>query len=114
MIFAVPPKIVPFSFQDEQLSEGMFVRVSCVISRGDLPLNISWLKDFRPLMPEFGLNIRNLDEYSSILSIDYLTTHHNGNYTCLASNTAASATFTAPLLVYGKMSVQNSSYCTSC
>lgn len=102
MVFLVPPKIVPFSFQDEQLTEGMFVRISCVVSRGDLPLYISWLKDGRPLPTDFGINVRNFDEYSSVLSIDYVTSHHNGNYTCLASNAAATANFMAPLLVNGK------------
>uniref|UniRef100_T1IX56 Down syndrome cell adhesion molecule n=1 Tax=Strigamia maritima TaxID=126957 RepID=T1IX56_STRMM len=95
----VPPKIVPFSFQDEHLFEGMLVRVSCVVSRGDLPLTIRWEKDGHVIDPDSGITIHNFDEYSSVLSIDPLTPGHQGNYTCYASNTAATATHSAQLVV---------------
>uniref|UniRef100_T1JP64 Down syndrome cell adhesion molecule n=1 Tax=Strigamia maritima TaxID=126957 RepID=T1JP64_STRMM len=95
----VPPKLVPFTFQDEFLSEGMLVRVSCVVSRGDLPLSISWLKDGEKLATELAISIRKFDEYSSVMSIDPVTINHAGNYTCTAQNHAGVATHTAQLTV---------------
>ena len=100
--FSVPPKIVPFSFQDEQLVEGLLVRVSCVVSRGDLPLTITWLKDGLPIPSELLISTRVFDEYSSVLSIDPVSSKHNGNYTCVARNHAASAFHTAELKIQGK------------
>uniref|UniRef100_T1JD50 Down syndrome cell adhesion molecule n=1 Tax=Strigamia maritima TaxID=126957 RepID=T1JD50_STRMM len=101
MAVMVPPKIVPFTFQDEHLLDGMLVRVSCVVSRGDLPLVIRWEKDGLPIVPDVGgMSVRAFDEYSSVLSIDPLSRAHSGNYTCIASNHAATATFTVPLVVY--------------
>uniref|UniRef100_T1JES4 Ig-like domain-containing protein n=1 Tax=Strigamia maritima TaxID=126957 RepID=T1JES4_STRMM len=101
LVVNVPPKIVPFTFQDGHLLEGMLVRVSCVVSRGDLPLNISWLKDDKPISEEFAVSVRvhNLDEYSSVLSIDPVTKKHDGNYTCIAKNMAGTDSFVASIVV---------------
>ncbi|GAB6020833.1 hypothetical protein CHUAL_003487 [Chamberlinius hualienensis] len=98
----VPPKIVPFEFQEDLLREGMRARLQCVVSEGDLPLNVSWLKDGKPLDEAMGVTIRNLDDFSSILTIASITPSHNGNYTCVASNTAASTSHNAQLSVNGK------------
>uniref|UniRef100_T1JP33 Down syndrome cell adhesion molecule-like protein Dscam2 n=1 Tax=Strigamia maritima TaxID=126957 RepID=T1JP33_STRMM len=99
LIVNVPPKIVPFTFQDEHLLEGMLVRVSCVVSRGDLPLTINWLKDSHPIPKDLSITISDFDEYSSILSIENVTSKHNGNYTCIASNAAASIKYSTLLFV---------------
>uniref|UniRef100_T1IHT8 Down syndrome cell adhesion molecule-like protein Dscam2 n=1 Tax=Strigamia maritima TaxID=126957 RepID=T1IHT8_STRMM len=95
----VPPIIVPFTFQDEHLLEGMLVRVTCVVSRGDLPMRITWLKDGDVVPKELVVTIRDFDEYSSVLSIDPLSAHHNGKYTCTATNHAGFANHTAELRV---------------
>uniref|UniRef100_T1J767 Down syndrome cell adhesion molecule n=1 Tax=Strigamia maritima TaxID=126957 RepID=T1J767_STRMM len=100
LVVNVPPKIVPFTFQDGHLLEGMLVRVSCVISRGDLPLNISWLKNDKQLPEDHSINVHNLDDYSSVLSIDPVTKKHDGNYTCIAKNMAGSDFLVASLIVY--------------
>uniref|UniRef100_T1IT66 Down syndrome cell adhesion molecule-like protein Dscam2 n=1 Tax=Strigamia maritima TaxID=126957 RepID=T1IT66_STRMM len=94
----VPPKILPFQFQDN-LSEGVRAQLHCVVSEGDLPLTIIWTKDEKPIAKELLINIRNIDDYSSILSISNVTAFHNGNYTCIAANNAAKAHHTAALLV---------------
>uniref|UniRef100_T1JP35 Down syndrome cell adhesion molecule n=1 Tax=Strigamia maritima TaxID=126957 RepID=T1JP35_STRMM len=99
MVVMIPPKIVPFTFQDEHLLEGMLVRVSCVVSRGDLPLTINWLKDSHPIPKDLSITISDFDEYSSILSIENVTSKHNGNYTCIASNAAASIKYSTLLFV---------------
>ncbi|GAB6030518.1 hypothetical protein CHUAL_007380 [Chamberlinius hualienensis] len=103
----VPPKIVPFSFQDEQhILEGMLARASCVVSRGDLPLRIMWEKDRQPVpntpILGTGITVRKFDEYSSILSIDSVKKEHSGTYTCVAGNDAGSARYSTQLIVNGK------------
>uniref|UniRef100_T1JHX4 Ig-like domain-containing protein n=1 Tax=Strigamia maritima TaxID=126957 RepID=T1JHX4_STRMM len=77
----------------------MLVRVSCVVSRGDLPLSISWLKDDQNLTPELAISIRKFDEYSSVMSIDPVTIKHAGNYTCTARNHAGVSAHTTQLIV---------------
>ena len=108
--FTVPPKIVPFNFQENHLLEGMLVRVSCVVSRGDLPLSITWLKDGQPIPAHLSVTTRDFDEYSSVLSIDPVSVKHNGNFTCVAQNDAAAVNYTAHLLVKG--SIVCLLYCT--
>lgn len=98
----VPPKIIPFSFQDEDLYEGMRAQITCAVRQGDLPMTIKWLKDDQPILPNRGITTRLFDGYTGSLSIDSVTSSHNGNYTCVASNAAATVTFTAQLRVNGK------------
>jgi len=97
---AVPPKITPFSFRLD-LHLGERVGVQCVVSKGDAPLKIHWLKDGQELTQGDGLVLRTLDEFTSVLSIKALATEHGGNYTCVARNAAAQASYSAPLSVNG-------------
>lgn len=97
---AVPPKITPFSFRLD-LHLGERVGVQCVVSKGDAPLNVHWLKDGQELTQGDGLVLRTLDEFTSVLSIGALAREHGGNYTCVARNAAAQAAYSAPLSVNG-------------
>lgn len=96
----VPPNITPFSFRLD-LHLGERVGVQCVVSKGDSPLTIHWLKDGEQLRQGDGLVLRTLDEFTSVLSIGALAPEHGGNYTCVARNTAAQAAYSAPLSVNG-------------
>jgi hypothetical protein len=73
------------------------------VSQGDLPLRLTWLKDGDSLLPSLAINISNLDQYTSILSITSLSKIHSGNYTCVASNQADEVKFTAMLQVKGNV-----------
>uniref|UniRef100_A0A8D8XAH5 Down syndrome cell adhesion molecule-like protein Dscam2 n=1 Tax=Cacopsylla melanoneura TaxID=428564 RepID=A0A8D8XAH5_9HEMI len=53
----VSPKVQQFSFGDEPLSYGEFTTINCMVSTGDLPLNISWTFNGRPLASSEGLTI---------------------------------------------------------
>lgn len=81
----------------------MRTRTVCGVSQGDLPLRLAWLKDGDNLLPSLGVNISNLDQYTSILSITSLSQVHSGNYTCVASNQADEVKFTAMLQVKGNV-----------
>ena len=90
-----------FSFRRD-LAIGDRSSVSCVIHRGDTPLTIDWEKDGSPVRGFPGVQVRQLDAYTSVLSIQSLTPEHAGNYTCKARNDAAHVHHTAPLHVNGK------------
>lgn len=96
----VRPVIDPFTFP-KNLQEGMRSRLVCTVIQGDPPFAINWKKDDRPIEPGLGVIIRN-DEFSSDLTFSSVTPRHNGNYTCIVSNAAASVSHTATLVVDGK------------
>uniref|UniRef100_T1IX57 Down syndrome cell adhesion molecule n=1 Tax=Strigamia maritima TaxID=126957 RepID=T1IX57_STRMM len=85
----VPVKIMPFSFQGNLLTEGMRARLQCVVAEGDPPITLKWMKDNHPLSPEFSIQVRSLDDFSSMLTITNVTPRHNGNYTCIAANSVS-------------------------
>ncbi|XP_074653669.1 cell adhesion molecule Dscam1-like [Tubulanus polymorphus] len=88
-----PPHIDPFRFP--QRKQGERVRVACFVSSGDSPITMSWVKDGKPIPPDLGVVLHQLDTFSSTLSIGDSTPRHNGNYTCIASNLAAKVNYTA-------------------
>ncbi|XP_034170916.1 cell adhesion molecule Dscam2 isoform X3 [Osmia lignaria lignaria] len=94
----VPPKIDPFSFP-ANIQEGARIHVACVVSEGDSPLKITWLKDGKQLNST-ETTTHHFGEYDLTLMIQSATTAHNGNYTCVASNDAAKTSRTASLLVH--------------
>ncbi|GAB6026403.1 Down syndrome cell adhesion molecule-like protein 1 [Chamberlinius hualienensis] len=98
-ICLVAPKIVPFEFQSDYVLEGALVRLTCVVYQGDLPLSITWSKDSLPIPDDFGISVRNVDTYTSILTVDRVESRHGGNYTCNALNSAAFASHTASLVI---------------
>lgn len=98
----VPPVIEPFAFQSD-LSDGMRTRLICGVSRGDLPLRLTWLKDGEFLTPSLGANVSSIDQFTSILSIPSLSHTHSGEYTCVASNQASEVKYSATLQVKGNV-----------
>ncbi|GAB6021002.1 Down syndrome cell adhesion molecule-like protein 1 [Chamberlinius hualienensis] len=100
LVVNVPPKIVPFEFKEEQLVEGLMARVSCIVSRGDLPLDFYWEKSGVVIEPgSLKMQIRSFDEHSSILSIPSVSTQHSGVYTCVVKNDVGMARHSAQLVV---------------
>ncbi|KAK7084280.1 hypothetical protein SK128_009907, partial [Halocaridina rubra] len=119
----VPPRIAPFNFRTNAAA-GIRVQMTCSLEQGDLPVTMHWVKDGIPLsvagdiqspvlslhglhrsglVADLGLEVRQLDAYSSVLVIPHLTAAHAGNYTCRATNAARSVTHTAPLTVSGNV-----------
>ncbi|KAH6936506.1 hypothetical protein HPB50_018450 [Hyalomma asiaticum] len=93
-----PPVVSPFSFPDD-LTEGKRAGAACIVSDGDLPITIEWFKDGRPLDAALEASVAKANDYTSFLSFTGVLQLHSGNYTCVASNPAASANYTAPMLV---------------
>nr|CAD7399479.1 unnamed protein product [Timema cristinae] len=96
----VPPKILPIQAMTNLLREGMRAAISCQILEGDLPVTFRWERNGQALpAPNLSTSTRRLDEYSTSLVIERITSAHSGNYTCVAQNVAGSESFTVPLTV---------------
>ena len=94
-----PPEIAPFNFPST-LREGMRAQVSCSIISGDFPISIAWKKDGAPLAPEPDVAEQQHQFFSNLLFMN-LAARHSGHYTCIANNAAATANFSAGLVVRG-------------
>ena len=100
------PKIVPFSTH-ALLQRGERVTITCTMAKGDVPLNILWLKDGSPLSgldEDDTVKILTFDHFNSMLTIESLELRHVGNYTCQAANLAGTASHSQAVLVNGKTS----------
>ncbi|XP_059078554.1 cell adhesion molecule Dscam2-like [Tigriopus californicus] len=97
----VPPEIVPFPTSSQVVQrEGFRTRLLCGLARGDLPITFRWLKDgSASVKPSALVQITSVDDFSSLLTFVSLQSHHSGNYTCVAENSAGRAEFTAQLTV---------------
>lgn len=84
---------------------GERLTLTCSVSRGDEPLSLTWLWDGDTLTPGSahteGLSIANVNTFNSVLSIERVGQHHAGDYTCVATNAAASTRSTSTLTVHG-------------
>lgn len=95
----VPPKIMPIQSMTNMLREGMRAAISCQILEGDLPVSFKWDRNGKQILGTGNEVIRRLDEYSTSLVIEKISSDYSGNYTCSASNVAGVEKFTVPLTV---------------
>lgn len=100
------PVIVPFALGDKPAHMDQFLSMSCVISDGDLPLNIFWTFNNQPITSDMDVSVSKLGKRSSVLSIDSVSGHHAGNYTCHGKNGAGSTTYSTELKVIGALNHQ--------
>lgn len=96
----VPPRIVPFSFE-EPIFAGQTAQVSCIVSEGDAPIRISWKFANADIPEDVGIDIANMGKRGSALIFESADARHRGNYSCFAANSAATTQFTATLNVHG-------------
>ncbi|KAF7271145.1 hypothetical protein GWI33_015951 [Rhynchophorus ferrugineus] len=94
----VPPQILPFDFGEASVNAGDVASTMCTVHKGDLPVNVTWLHNNRPIQSDDSIFIQLRKKVSSI-TIDDVTDNHAGNYSCIAQNTAGTDTFTAELRV---------------
>jgi len=103
------PEIAPLSEQSLFL-QGQRLRLTCLVTRGDVPLKFAWVKDGAVLNLTSGSDnsgsdapeYEALDEFSTSLKFREIKPHHAGNYTCVVSNGAASAMRSAEIVVTGQ------------
>uniref|UniRef100_A0A5F8H3B1 DS cell adhesion molecule like 1 n=1 Tax=Monodelphis domestica TaxID=13616 RepID=A0A5F8H3B1_MONDO len=92
----VPPLIQPFEFPPASI--GQLLYIPCVVSSGDMPIRITWRKDGQVIISGSGVTIES-KEFMSSLQISSVSLKHNGNYTCIASNDAATVSRERQLIV---------------
>lgn len=97
---AVPPLIQPFDFPPTSIGKLMYI--ACVVSSGDMPIRITWRKDGQEIVASSGITI-DTKEFMSSLQISKVSLKHNGNYTCIASNDAATVSTERQLTVTGEV-----------
>ena len=97
-----PPKIVPFSFGSTVVDSGEFAQLTCVVSKGDTPITVTWSLKGQELNSGPSITTTMLGRRASMLVISSVDYSHVGEYTCRATNPAGSVTHSANLRVNGK------------
>jgi len=77
------------------------VSVTCLISTGDLPIDIEWFFNEYGISSYSGISVMKGGKRNSVLSIDSVQARHAGNYSCRAKNHAAAVNYTTDLIVNG-------------
>lgn len=106
MVFLVPPRIVPFNFE-ERIFSGQSAQITCLVSEGDAPLNITWWfqkSDESELIPlPSGISVNKMGSKLSVLFIEFTSSYIAGNYACIVENKAGSSKYTSTLNIHGKI-----------
>lgn len=95
------PRIDPFTFGESAIHSGQTIQVTCLVSEGDLPLNITWTFNSVPLDSQSSVNPLRAGKKASLLLFDSVSEDQAGNYTCIAKNQAGSVSHSTTLNVYG-------------
>ncbi|KAK7073926.1 hypothetical protein SK128_017781 [Halocaridina rubra] len=92
-----PPVLADLKFPSG-LVEKMRFSLSCSLLSGDLPISLRWSKNGRSL-PQDPVLAETHSQFFSNLVFSDIRARHAGQYTCTASNAAASSTVTASMHV---------------
>lgn len=93
---------MPFTFGDESFNTGDSTGVSCMIVKGDLPIQIKWTLNNEPIVSgENGIIINKFSAKSSVLNIASVDKEHRGIIKCISENMAGSDSYSSELSVNG-------------
>lgn len=93
---------MPFTFGEDSFSPGDSTGVQCIVTKGDSPVQISWLFNNETLKNgQNGVNIINISAKTSLLNIASINDMNRGVYTCQAKNLAGIAEDGSELKVNG-------------
>lgn len=95
------PVIIPL-VAPPNLREGMRCILTCSVTEGDPPIRIEFYKDGRLLHSDDDIRIDRNNDFSTTLYISSVSYRHSANYTCKASNLAASTSYSVNMIVNGK------------
>lgn len=95
------PRIGPFQFE-KSVFAGEPVQITCLVTKGDRPLRISWYFHSTELTSsQTGVYTSSMGDRSNILSIPSAGLSNSGNYTCVAQNAVGMDYYSAYLEVNG-------------
>ena len=83
------------------VNQGEFAQLICVVSRGDMPLSITWSLKGDTVSSDPVLSTTMIGQQTSLLSLSSVDYQHSGVYTCRAENMAGVSSHSAELLVNG-------------
>lgn len=86
------------------MNYGDLVTVSCALSGGDVPVEMFWYFNGKPINDYAKFNdiiLRKEGKKLFLLMIETVSAKHIGNYTCSAKNRAGIVEYTADLKVNG-------------
>nr|XP_049465891.1 Down syndrome cell adhesion molecule-like protein Dscam2 isoform X36 [Anopheles coluzzii] len=95
----VLPIIHPFEFGEEPFDIYSAVTISCTVTKGDLPINITWTFNGQAILTGESTSITRSGQRNSLLSIESVQPWHAGNYTCAARNAAGTVEHSSELVV---------------
>ena len=84
------------------MDAGASAQVLCIVTKGDLPLNIAWSFHGSNITSDLGISTMPTGPMGSLLMIPSVGHKHRGSYTCKAANSAGVRTQTVELKVNGK------------
>lgn len=92
---------MPFDFGTEPVNDQEMIVVICTATKGDPPFDIQW--HFNGKVINSGINgvVLTNTKRTSQLTIESVSHHNQGNYTCLVKNQAGAINHTAELFVNG-------------
>lgn len=103
LCLTVLPKILPFTFGESPMFAGQAAQVTCLVSEGDSPLDISWGFSKGSDFDDLGILVNKVGKKGSTLFIESISSRHQGNYTCFAKNPAGVVTYSAHLEIHGNI-----------
>lgn len=78
------------------------VSLSCTVSKGDFPIEITWNFKGNPILPgRSDIVVSDNGKRIKQLAIEAVAARHAGEYTCVASNVAGSTSYSTVLEVNG-------------
>lgn len=84
-----------------------------MIVKGDLPINIRWTLNERPIVSgENGITVVKLSAKTSVLNMASVEKEHRGIVKCIAENQAGTAEYSSELSVNGTWACQDVAVCT--
>lgn len=89
----------------EAFYEGDLAQASCRLRKGDRPITFVWLFNGIQLVNTKDTQISNLGRTTSILTLDPVQAHHQGNYSCKAVNNAGVNQVEATVIVNGTLRI---------
>lgn len=102
---------MPFDFEGEA-NTGDSTQLSCYVSKGDTPINITWTLNGKDFAMNSGVTTTLIGSRTNLLTINSLQPQHSGTYTCTASNKGGSAEHSAELLINGTLSLLFAFFCS--